>query len=204
MHYDSLPLIWAEGITIVHCRFNVLFLVYQIASTVPQTKTKRMLTHGEYCTQLRRLCDSTLQSSDLITNIRPLLADGTVLFQTALPSAAAQNNILCYIEFKICYSHVYQEPQLLFRLWRRAQSPEDQIDFLAPWFPPDVAQVLGIDDSFTVSLDAFFSNSSHSQETWFAFHPCDTAEIVGDKLDFKNGYLSRWLSIFLLSWLAKS
>ncbi|QLQ77926.1 hypothetical protein HG537_0A01730 [Torulaspora globosa] len=163
-----------------------------------------MLTHAEYSAQLRRLCDDTLKNSDLITSIRPSLADGEVLFRTALPSSVAKHNLLCNIEFKICYSHVYQEPRLLFRLWRRVPSQDEAIDFLTPWFPSDVVQLLGIQDGFTVSLDALFSNSSHSQETWFSFHPCNTAEIVGDKQDYRDDYLNRWLSMFLFSWLAKS
>ncbi|QLL30360.1 hypothetical protein HG536_0A01770 [Torulaspora globosa] len=209
MHYDySLPLACAlceGGVVLTFCSIYInLLALLRRTSCNTCSRRRRMLTYDEYSAQLRRLCDSALKNSDLVTSIQPSLADGAVLFRTALPSSIAYSTLLCCIEFKICYSHAYQEPRLLFRLWRRAASQEEGIDFLAPWFPTDVAQVLGIDRGFTVSLDALFSNSSRSQETWFAFHPCDTAEIVGDKLDFKDDYLSRWLSIFLFSWLAKS
>lgn len=161
-----------------------------------------MISFEEYCRQLHCIRDGSLKNCRLVTSVSLSVEDSSLLFRTAVPSSIAQTG-LCYLEFKIAYSHIYQEPLLLFRPWVSSQPKNADIEILSPWFPQDVARLLGIDDSFTISLDAIFSNSTHSQETWFSFHACDTAEIVGDRQEYKDQYLDRWLSIFLFSWLAK-
>lgn len=182
---------------------NVLFSLNNFERSVDRTRQTKMLTHTEYCDQLQHVCNTKLKCSDLVLEMQPVSTDGTVRFRAALPSSAQHTAKLNYLEFKISYSPVYQEPVLLFRLWRSVPSPEDGIDLISPWFPDDASRLLGIDNGFQVGLDAIFSNSTCSQETWFSIHPCDTAQIVGDRSEFKSEYLNRWLSIFLFSWLAQ-
>ncbi|CCE93546.1 E2-like conjugating enzyme TDEL_0G01790 [Torulaspora delbrueckii] len=156
-----------------------------------------MISYQRYCDQLHQLYDSkTLQNQIVVQVVR--LLDDSILLQTAVPSTAKD---LSHLELKITYSQVYQEPLLLLRVWRKDQSQEDESDFVSLWFPQDVSALLGIDKSFQLELDAVVSPTSHLQETWYSIHPCDTAEIVGDQAKYADGYLNRWLSVFLFSWL---
>lgn len=162
-----------------------------------------MISYKDFNDQLKRLYDSqTLQRQGSVSLV--LHKNDSVVMQISVPHTVTKESpALSHLELKITYSPVYQEPLLLLRLWRRDSSQDDMTDLVSPWFPQDIRALLGIDKSFQVELDAVVSPVSHFQETWYSIHPCDTAEIVGDQVQYVDGYLERWFSVFVFSWLVR-
>lgn len=158
-----------------------------------------MIPYSKYCEQLRELYDSKLLQSHRLVNIVRYL-DDSILLHAAVPASSTD---LSHLELKITYTHVYQEPLLLIKVWQREHPGNEYIDLVSPCYPQDIRALLGIDKSFQVELDAVISPKTHTQETWYSIHPCDTAEIVGGQAQFLDGYLKRWISVFLLSWVVE-
>lgn len=165
----------------------------------------QMILRSEYLNQLRKLHDSSfLEERCTILNSHYMVEEDALILQAAVPPSVLETFSLAYIEFKITYTPIYQEPFLLMRLWRKYSMQESKDDFdddmITLWFPADVKQALGIMQDFQVGLDAISSTSEKTQEAWYSFHPCDTAQIVGDQELYRGNYLERWLSVFLFSW----
>lgn len=120
----------------------------------------------------------------------------TILVQTQSPPHTQGD--VDHLEFKIMFSPIFQEPQLLVRLWR--STTHDGISSLEPWYPRDVYSALNIPRSFQLGLDTISDTIDNEQGAWYSFHACDTAEIVGDRPDYTENYLQRWASVFFFSW----
>ncbi|SCU84877.1 LAFA_0D12574g1_1 [Lachancea sp. 'fantastica'] len=128
-------------------------------------------------------------------SIVPLLTRWKRCYQLSNVSNASIN-VLIYlpikphhsIELQILYSPVYQEPQLIFRIW--SHETVDDIETQRICFPDDLHTWLNIQD-FTIRLDYLHPSS---RDVWYSVHGCDTADIVGSEL---KDYLKRWASIFL-------
>lgn len=173
-----------------------------------------MIGYSEYREQLLKIYQSAiLQDWSCCQQVFYRGEDDSIILQTIVPShavisAALANVKLAHLEFKITYTSVYQEPQLLLRLWQKKNLQLDKLEFeddmLTPWFPPNVQQILGIVGQFQLGLDTVATTMAHKQEAWYSIHPCDTADIVGNQENYSDKYLSRWLSVFLFSWVNSS
>ncbi|QLG75052.1 hypothetical protein HG535_0H03790 [Zygotorulaspora mrakii] len=172
----------------------VLFLILQ-----NRIRNKRkMISHSEYCRQLNSAYnEGSVQANPYCQQIVYDSSSHTILMKTGIPSKASNSMRLDHLEFKITYSHVYQEPLLLLRIWIREHNDEFTMSKL--WFPKDVKQILNIDSAFQLGLDSISSDMRQHQEAWYSFHPCDTSYMIGDKPEYLDKYLERWLSVFLFS-----
>ncbi|SCU93401.1 LADA_0G02894g1_1 [Lachancea dasiensis] len=87
----------------------------------------------------------------------------------------------------IQYSTIYQEPQLLFKIWETRIV--DQVEIQRLSFPGDVSTLVNTQD-FTIRSD-YIHNTG--RDLWYSIHGCDTGEIVGYQ---EESYLERWCSIY--------
>lgn len=160
-----------------------------------------MLPHKKFCEQLAELYHTgALQKSPLCQHVFYDTENHSMYVATAPPTNVDAVLKLDHLELKITYSDVYQEPQLLLRVWQ--EDLDSEFTGIKLWFPQDVKRVLDIGNQFQLGLDAVSTDTNQSTGVWYSFHPCDTADIVGDKVEYIDKYLERWLSVFLSSWLA--
>ncbi|SCV00944.1 LANO_0F09340g1_1 [Lachancea nothofagi CBS 11611] len=92
------------------------------------------------------------------------------------------------LEIQVEYSNIYQEPQLIFKVWK--VQVEQDIEVKQVYFPPDLSRLLNLQD-FVIRLD-YLHNLN--RDLWYSVHGCDTNSIVGSQLEH---YLERWASIYL-------
>ncbi|CCE65357.1 hypothetical protein TPHA_0K02270 [Tetrapisispora phaffii CBS 4417] len=116
------------------------------------------------------------------------------------PSPNRHRANLSHIDIKITYSRIYNEPVLYLRLWKSVPcSMSPDLEELSPYYPSDVYESLAIDKSqFTVELQHVECDAG-ANEVWYCVHPCDTQDRIG--MLHREQYLSRWVSVYLLSWL---
>lgn len=102
------------------------------------------------------------------------------------------------VEFRIIYSQVYNEPTLLYRIWKIHTDPDLEITNKILLFPSNLEDKFQNLFNFTSSIESI---PSCNNEIWYMLHPCDTAQIVGEDSSAKETYLLRWFSVYILSWL---
>ncbi|AQZ10329.1 ATG10 (YLL042C) [Zygosaccharomyces parabailii] len=153
----------------------------------------------DYQKQLPELC-RIIRAYSLTLQLHYDEQSHSVLMRMQSPPRLPGN--VDHVEFKILYSHVFQEPQLLVRLWRA--TTRDGISYIEPWYPKDVHDTLNVPTSFQLGLDTISDTTDKEQCAWYSFHACDTADIVGNKPEYINDYLQRWASVFIFSWFLQS
>lgn len=99
------------------------------------------------------------------------------------------------VEILVCYEAIFQEPQLCFRLWDQVEENYDSVRL-------NYDSIDGLKKNsrlpswFVLNIDLI------DNEPWFIVGVCDTENIIGNQLlDYKNCYMKRWISVYLISWL---
>lgn len=145
----------------------------------------------DYMEQLP-LLKNALQNCDKVENLSydPLKS----IIYIHVRSNTRRLNI-SHLECKIMYSQIYQEPQLLLRIWKLSQI--EGIDCIEPWFPKQLDHVLPLPNWFKFGLDTISETPDDKPAAWYSIHSCDTADIIGTRTASQATYLSRWSSVFL-------
>lgn len=142
-----------------------------------------MIEYSQFCHQLQTDVLSLLRQWPLCVGINLLQENilQLVILHTDIPN--------CELRIRITYNAVYQEPFLIFQIWR-TELLQDDIEEERIWFPSDLSRVLNT-ARFSIGLDYI---DPQNKQVWYSLHPCDTAEILGTK--HVEAYLLRWCSVY--------
>ncbi|CCH61198.1 hypothetical protein TBLA_0E01390 [Henningerozyma blattae CBS 6284] len=111
----------------------------------------------------------------------------------------SKNDQLNSLEFNVIYSQIYQEPLLLFRIWKVEVDSEFGCTMKTIHIDNEIEKLIFPEtlDEFRIGLDLFQldNDMTSSSSVWYNIHPCDTGDIIGGKVT--ENYLERWLNIYL-------
>lgn len=103
-------------------------------------------------------------------------------------STLTQIEITSKFQLRICYNPVYNEPQLLFRIWKL----NTELDDIESWkldFPnSDRLPIYNEHKQYSITL-----NQIEDASIWYVVNACDTEKNVGQDL---TNYITRWFSYY--------
>ena len=174
-----------------------------------------MLTYKQYCRQLQELSLPDIHGSECITKmLLTCFKNGDEMVIRVKPTQKIIHRCILecikvnYIDLKISYSKIYQEPILLLQIWIELNPDDDKnvdimenIDNSKLFYPKGLQYILNIPpDQYEIELDTLSGSQMTHNSAWYSFHPCNTSNMIGSDSRYLNSYLQRWVSVFIISW----